>query len=129
MFAERQTPARGHPYRRPGVPTPRAAGVAAADAGRSRALRVLALGLLGLSGWSAAIGWREHRLSAAVAAMPRAVQQAAYRRAHDELSTTCATQPQLDEHCRAEAELILHFPQCKADCDALARPFLADARR
>ncbi len=129
MFAEHKTPSDGHPYRRPDGPRPRAVGVAVAATGTSRALRVLALLFLVVSGWIAMIGWREHRLNAAVAAMPVATQQAAYRRAFDDLSTTCAARPELDEHCRAQAEFILHFPQCGTDCDALARHFLSKARR
>ncbi len=129
MFAERNTPSGGHPYRRPHPPRPRAAGAVVGSTHASRALRIVALLFLVFSGWIAIIGWREHRLNAAVAAMPVATQQAAYRRVYDELSTTCATQPQLDEHCRAQAEFILRFPQCGSDCDALARHFLSHARR
>jgi hypothetical protein len=129
MFDDPNTLSGGHPYRRPDAPRRRAASPVAAAAGASRALRILALCLLGFSGWIAVIGWREHRLNVAVAAMPVATQQAAYRRAYADLSTMCAAQPQLDEHCRAQAEFILRFPQCDAECDVLARHYISTHRR
>jgi hypothetical protein len=129
MFDDPHTLSGGHPYRRPDAPTPSAAGPVAAGAGASRPLRIFALCVLVLSGWIAVIGWREHRLNVAVAAMPVAAQRAAYRRAYDDLSTMCAAHPQLDDHCAAQAEFILRFPQCSAECDALARRYLFTHKR
>lgn len=92
-------------------------------------MRFLALILAVLGAWIAFIGWRQHRLNSAVAAMPAAMRASEFRRAYQELSTTCATQPQLVDHCSAEAEFILRFPQCTADCARFARHFLPTGRR
>jgi hypothetical protein len=65
----------------------------------------------------------EHRLSHAIAALPLTEQQQMYRRTYEELVTVCSAQPGLEDHCRSEAELILRFPQCDAECHTLARRF------
>jgi cytochrome b pre-mRNA-processing protein 3 len=119
-----------HPYRTAAPPPPSTRRGARDDAPpSSRRERLLVMTLVGLAGWTAFIGWREHRLDAAVASMPAAVQQAAFRRVHDDLSTTCVIQPRLADHCQAQAEFILRFPQCDDDCQELARRFLPMARR
>ena len=77
--------------------------------------------LLGV--WLFAIAWRENRLHGAVSALPPAAQQQAYRRAYDELATTCTAQPELEAHCREEAEFIRRLPQCTDDCRTLTRRY------
>ena len=126
MLDDRSTDLSGHPYRRPQTPTRSTAPFVPRE---SRGLQLLMMLLIALGGWIGYIGWRERRLDAAVAAMPAVVQEASYRRALEELATTCATQPQLEDHCRAEATFIMRFPQCNQDCKELARRYLAHARR
>ena len=129
MHDERDMRSGGHPYRRPERPTAARAVPFADRGGDSRALRIVVLTLVVLGLWISITAWREHRLDVAVAAMPGAAQERAFRRAYDDLSTTCSTQPQLAEHCRTQAEFILRFPQCTSACETLARRFLPTARR
>ncbi len=113
-----------HPYRRRDEPSrPRSADASAAA--RAPDARWLLAAVVGTGAWLAATGWREHRLNAAVGALPLAVQQQSYARTYAELSTVCRDRPALAEHCREEAELIVRFPQCNDDCWRLARPFFA----
>ncbi len=91
---------------------------------RTSRLALLLLTMLALVGaWLAIIAWRERRLTQAVLALPPDVQEATYRRSYDELATTCTTEPSLADHCGDEAQFILRFPQCKAECRELARRY------
>jgi hypothetical protein len=87
------------------------------------------VGLILLAVWLCAIAWREQRLKCAVSALPVAAQEQAYRRAYDELATTCAAQPELESHCREEAEFIRRLPQCSDDCRTLTRRFVPIATK
>lgn len=118
-----------HPYRSPAPPARRRSCVGDDGAQHSRRLRPLVLVFVVLGAWTGLIAWREHRLDAAIAAMPLATQQTAFRRHRDELATTCVTQPRLAAHCEAQARFLLHFPQCDDDCQQLARRFLPVPRR
>ncbi len=82
-----------------------------------------------VGGWFALIGVRERRLTDAVRALPADVQQASYRRAYEDLATVCPGQPALADHCSDEAQFILRFPQCRADCRQLARRYFPLVRR
>lgn len=84
--------------------------------------------LVTVGAWLGVITWRERRLTSAVHMLPRGVQEATYRRSHEELTTTCATEPQLREHCRDEAKFILRFPQCDSECRQLAHGWLSSSR-
>lgn len=95
---------------------------------RSLALLLVAAGAL--AGWMGADWWRAHAVAAAIGALSPAEQQATFARARDELMTTCSEQPvRLAEHCRAQAEFILAFPECDDACTQLAHRFLSNARR
>lgn len=55
-------------------------------------------------------------------ALPAAERAALYERTRATLAGPCRTAegPVLTEHCRAQAELIVRFPECEAECRALA---------
>ncbi len=109
-----------HPYRVPSSP-PRASGRPRAVVVPSLAGRVLLVALLLVGVWIAVMAAHERRLTRVIHALPAPLQQEMYRRTYDELATVCSTQPGLDDHCRDEADLLLRFPQCDADCRALAQ--------
>ena len=119
----------GHPYRRRDTATVRPPRVEAASLAVSPLARLLLAGLILLGVWLFAIAWREHRLNGAVSALPPAAQQQAYRRAYDELATTCAAQPELETHCSEEAEFIRRLPQCTDDCRTLTRRYFPVATK
>lgn len=81
------------------------------------------------SAWIGALALEEHRLNDALASLPAPLQAQMYHRSYDELATICASQPILADHCRDEAALLVRFPQCDADCAALARRFVSGATR
>ena len=124
-------PGAGSPYRDGGAippvePPPRDVTV------RWSTLLVVALGASVL--WIAGVAWREHRLTAAVAALPGDVQRETFVHIRDELLHVCTPERSdrggLDDRCRAEAAFLLRFPQCDADCARLALPLLTgDARK
>ncbi len=119
-----------HPYRSPAPPRDRAsASTPRAVSQTSRIASLLLVVFAGLGVWAGVVAWHEHSVTRAIAALPRGVQEASYRRALEELSTTCSDQPALAEHCREQAELILHFPQCDDTCRQLARRHLPAAKR
>ncbi len=91
--------------------------------------RTLALLLVALLLWTAAIAWREHRLKTEILALPQPTRAALYGDTVDQLRGVCSAQPVLREHCIHEAELVVKFPECDADCRALAAIFLERARR
>jgi hypothetical protein len=64
-----------------------------------------------------------------VRSLPQDVQEATYRRSYEELGTTCMTEPALADHCSNEAQFILRFPQCKDDCQQLARRYFPIVRK
>jgi hypothetical protein len=124
-----QHPGAGSPYRTAQAPVRRAAASVDRDERWPRPLRLILLVLAALLVWVTTIAWREHRLKAEIEAMPEAERQAVYSHTIDELRSVCSAQPALREHCREQARLILKFPECDADCFALADPFLDHARR
>jgi hypothetical protein len=85
---------------------------------------LLLLALVAFSTWIGITAWQEQRLTTAVGALPLDLQDATYRRVLDELSTTCVAEPErLEDHCRAQADFILKFPQCTRTCRDLAERF------
>jgi len=68
-----------------------------------------------------------------VSRLPVTDRGAIFRRASDELATTCrlpeAVDGPLREHCTSEASFVLLFPECDANCGRLARDILPHARR
>ena len=121
---------RRHPYRAGGrAAEERAASASAAAWRRSGVATMLVLALVVVGAWLASIAWRERQLTHAVRALPRAVQEATFRRSYEELATTCATEPALAEHCSDEAQFILRFPQCGSDCERLARRYFPVVRK
>jgi hypothetical protein len=95
----------------------------------SLAGRILVGSLLLVAAWTGLVAWREHRISAAVSALPFAMQEQMYRRTYDELTSVCAAQPALAAHCRDEASLIVRLPQCGDDCQTLARRYFTVATK
>jgi hypothetical protein len=89
----------------------------------SRLATLFMVTMIVIIAWLAAIAWRERELTSAVRDLPADVQQATFRRSYDELATTCATQPQLADHCSNVAQFVLRFPQCGPDCQELARRY------
>jgi hypothetical protein len=111
-----------HPYREPAA-VPRRNRPASAVAS-SPAAHILLGALLAVGLWMGLIARDEFRLRHALAALPLTEQQQMYRRTYEELATVCSTQPRgLEDHCRAEAELILRLPQCDEECQTFARRF------
>jgi hypothetical protein len=91
---------------------------------------LLLLVLLAMMAWAASIAWREHDLSAAIAALPVSERGALYRHTVEELSTVCTAPPErLLEHCTHQAQLALKFPECDGDCRARATALLERPRR
>ncbi len=90
----------------------------------SRLMTVCLIALVLIGAWVALVAWRERRLNDAVRALPPDVQEATFRRTYEELATTCRSEPALVAHCTDEAQLILRFPQCAADCQELARRYI-----
>ena len=127
MPPDEQSPGVGSPYREGGAappvePRPRDAAV--------RWSTLLVLALAGILLWIGGVALREHRLAAAVAAMPRGVQQETYAHIRDELLHVCAVErSRLDDRCREQAAFILEFPQCDAACQTMALPFLTNGSR
>ena len=70
----------------------------------------------------AAYGWRAYLRSTEVAQLPEVERRAFYQRTLETVRTVCATPvgPDLAEHCQAQAELLLRFPECDASCRDLA---------
>ena len=96
---------------------------------RSR-LAALVLSIVALASvWLLAIAWHQWQLRRAVRNLPAGVQEQTYRRAYEELATTCATQPTLADHCSDEAEFILRFPQCTSACQSLAHRYSPIGRK
>lgn len=89
----------------------------------SRLAKVFALVLVIILGWLAAIAWHERRLTDAVHSLPPDLQEATFLRAYGELTSTCTSEPRLASHCRDEAEFVLRFPQCTAECQEIARQY------
>ncbi len=120
-------PHEGSPYREPGAP------LAAQPPPEAAAVRWTTLLLFALAGivlWIVNVAWHEHRLTAAVAAMPVDVQQETFAHIHDELLHVCAVErSRLDDRCREQATFILKFPQCDAACQTMAMPFLTNGSR
>jgi hypothetical protein len=59
----------------------------------------------------------------AIGELPEAERKALFERTLKTLKTTCApeTRPAgLNEHCARQADLIVKFPECDADCAAVA---------
>jgi hypothetical protein len=65
--------------------------------------------------------------------LPEGVRAAAYRRAFNDVAETCS-RPEADsgpmhEHCVEQAQFLIVFPECNADCRRLVDPILPRARR
>ena len=119
-----------HPYRTPGGNRDEASTILPTTASRtSRLAALLLITFAVVGGWLALIAWHERQLTRAVRSLPPDVQEATYRRSYEELATTCATQPTLADHCSDEAEFILRFPQCRSDCEQLARRYSPTVRK
>lgn len=60
-----------------------------------------------------------------LASLPETERRAFYLRTLETLRTTCGENPEepLADTCREQAELVLRFPDCDADCRALADRF------
>jgi hypothetical protein len=116
-----------HPYRQP--PALYSRGRPASTIASSRSAQILLGVLVAVGVWVDLIAHDEYRLRHAIAVLPPTAQQQMYRRTYEELATVCSAQPGLEDHCRAEAELVLHFPQCGAECQTLARRFFPFATK
>jgi hypothetical protein len=60
-------------------------------------------------------------------ALPPEQRAALLARTVDDLRQFCGSghAPALDDHCRELAAFASRFPECRGECEALARPFLA----
>jgi hypothetical protein len=65
------------------------------------------------------------RMKSELLDLPPPERLALYQRTHQTLASTCAQAqgPTLTDYCKGQAELILHFPECDAACQALAQKF------
>jgi hypothetical protein len=81
---------------------------------------------LGLAYWV----WLEGAQARAVAALPAAERARLFARTLEDL-TLCRAEANdsLREHCEKQAELALTFPECTAECRALALPWAGPRRR
>ncbi len=66
-------------------------------------------------------------------ALPSGTRAAAYGRAMKDIAVGCNPVPAdsgpLLDHCRQQAQFVLIFPECAADCRRLVDPILPRARR
>lgn len=89
-------------------------------------LRNIVLPIAGCACLFAAWIWYAGCIDRELRDLPEADRRALYQRTLSTLQQTCAESPgpAMMDHCRKEAELILHFPECDDDCRALTRRFL-----
>jgi hypothetical protein len=86
---------------------------------------VIVLALVGL--WIA----NEHAKDRAIRELPDAERKALYDHTLSTLRTVCATPHWPDglrSYCRDQAELVVRFPECDAECRALADRYQYPAR-
>lgn len=81
----------------------------------------------------AALGWylRSRSTRGDLETLPRAERRAFYARTLEDLQTVCTrtTGADLGDHCRAQARLLVRFPECDAACQRIAQPFLVHPER
>ena len=88
-----------------------------AGAGRSYIWLVCALILLLLAWW----GWEQGAPGRALRSLPEGERSALYERTAKNLRQVCNDPPvALQFYCNQQAEFLLNFPECDADCRALA---------
>ena len=105
-------------------------GMLPASISRISRLALIFLTVMAVVGvWLAMIAWRERRLNGAVLTLPPDIQEAAFRRSYEELTTICAREPKLADHCGDEAQFVLRFPQCRSECQELARHYFPVGRK
>lgn len=75
--------------------------------------------------------WQLTRPRRSVEALPDAERAALYQRTLETLRTSCSADHGVDlsEYCQQQAEFIVEFDACDADCRALARRFSKPASR
>lgn len=130
MITESESGSRHHPYRASHTrPVPESSPIRPPLSRSSRLAALLASLFVLICAWLVLIALRERSATQAVRALPESVQAATYRRAYEELATACATEPGLADHCTDEAQFILRFPQCTADCQQLARRYFPVVRK
>ncbi|MDB4981739.1 MAG: hypothetical protein JWM82_2491 [Myxococcales bacterium] len=113
-------------------PTPVAATVPARPGSkpqkRARIVVLLCLLALPLTALFARTG-----VQAPVTGLGPADRAAVFRRAYDELQSTCrlpaASRGALEDRCRNTAAFVMLFPECDAACGGAARALLPRARR
>ncbi len=89
-----------------------------------RALIAVAIAVALVTG---ALLWTSVRLirGAQVARLPEAQRHALYERTRADLELCASAAGKLiKKHCEHQADLIVEFPECAADCRALAAPWL-----
>lgn len=66
-----------------------------------------------------------------IESLPANERHAFYVRTLEDLRTVCTrtSGPNLDEHCRDQARLLVRFPECDATCQEVAQRFLAAPNR
>ena len=73
--------------------------------------------------------WTRSAETRAIRHLPAEERRALYERTLRTLHEPCATQPQgngLRSFCRDQAEFVLQFPECSAECQTLARGYLGN---
>jgi cytochrome b pre-mRNA-processing protein 3 len=105
-------------------------GAVPATKGHALALVVALATLVGVSVVGVLLEGQSQR---EVSRLPITDRGAIFRRATDELATTCrlpeAADGPLRDHCTTEASFVLLFPECDAACGRTARDILPHARR
>lgn len=91
--------------------------------GLRRILGWMGLGL-GLGALAAYLVWEQGAVDRALRALPAEERHAQFLRTAEELRTVCADPPQpLRSHCREQAEFLVRFPECDAECRRLVERF------
>ena len=80
----------------------------------------------------AAAAWHRHA-ERALSALPAEVRIEAFQDSLRNLTDNCLAESSLEgplrRHCLHEADFVLRFPECNADCRAIARSVFSRAHR
>ena len=86
----------------------------------------LFVAILAVLGSAAVWIWQRGAEGRAVQELSAEDRQLVYSRTMENLRLLCADgRPSLYAYCRREAEFILNFPECDANCHTIAKPFVS----
>jgi hypothetical protein len=98
---------------------------------RRRPILALTIGAISLV--LAIVAGGRSRSLAEIRALSSGDRARMFQRALDDMKTTCAGPERLDgalrDHCRAQAEFLMLFPECDRACQTMAATSLPHARR